>query len=106
VEEWLSIPVPALVEATLFESVTEQVQQNQQHARASQRGARYVLQGVLMCGCCGYANSGKPISASAGKQQARSYAYYRCIGAEAYRFGGVRLCWNKQLRTDLVDETV
>jgi hypothetical protein len=32
--------------------------------------------------------------------------YYRCIGPDAYRFGGVRLCWNKQLRTDLVDEAV
>jgi site-specific DNA recombinase len=28
------------------------------------------------------------------------------IGSDAYRFGGVRLCWNKQLRTDLVDEAV
>ena len=106
VEEWLSIPVPALVEATLFEAVTEQLQENQQHARASQRGARYLLQGLLICSCCGYAYYGKAISPSARKQQARSYAYYRCIGADAYRFGGVRLCWNQQLRTDLVDEAV
>ena len=106
VEEWLSIPVPALVEATLFEAVTEQLQENQQHARASRRGARYLLQGLLMCSCCGYAYYGKAISPSARKQQARSYAYYRCIGADAYRFGGVRLCWNQQLRTDLVDEAV
>src|SRR6266702_3393610 len=42
----------------------------------------------------------------ARKQHERSYAYYRCIGSDAYRFGGVRLCWNKQLRTDLVDEAV
>ncbi len=53
VEEWLSLPVPALVEATLFEAVTEQVREQQQHARASRRGARYLLQGVLMGGCCG-----------------------------------------------------
>ena len=106
VEEWLSIPVPALVEATLFEAVTEQLQENQQHARASRRGARYLLQGLLICSCCGYAYYGKAISPSARKQHARSYAYYRCIGADAYRFGGVRLCWNQQLRTDLVDEAV
>jgi len=53
VEEWLSIPVPALVDAALFEAVTEQVQENQQRARVSQRGARYLLQGLLVCGCCG-----------------------------------------------------
>jgi hypothetical protein len=31
------------------------------------------------------------------------YAYYRCTGSDAYRFGGQRLCWNKQVRTDLLD---
>jgi site-specific DNA recombinase len=106
VDEWLSIPVPALGDATLFDTVAEQLQENQQRARVSQRGARYLLQGLLVCGCCGYAYYGKPISSSAGKQHQRSYAYYRCIGADAYRFGGVRLCWNQQLRTDLVDEVV
>jgi site-specific DNA recombinase len=102
----MSIAVPALVDEALFETVAEQLQENRQRTRVSQRGARYLLQGLLVCGCCGYANSGKPISPSARKQQARSYAYYRCIGADAYRFGGVRVCWNKQLRTDLVDEAV
>jgi site-specific DNA recombinase len=55
-EEWLSIPVPALVPAVLFDTVAEQLQENQQHARVSQRGARYLLQGRLLCGCCGYAS--------------------------------------------------
>jgi site-specific DNA recombinase len=54
----------------------------------------------------GYAYYAKPISPSARKHHERAYAYYRCIGSDAYRFGGVRLCWNKQLRTDLVDEAV
>jgi site-specific DNA recombinase len=105
-EQWISIPVPALVDAALFETEASQLQENQQRARVQQRGARYLLQGLLVCSCCGYANSGKPISPSARKGHERSYAYYRCIGSDAYRFGGVRLCWNKQLRTDLVDEAV
>jgi site-specific DNA recombinase len=106
VEEWLSIAVPALVDKALFDTVAEQLQENQQRARVQERGAHYLLQGLLVCGCCGYAYYGKPISPSARKQQARSYAYYRCVGSDAYRFGGVRLCWNQQLRTDLVDEAV
>src|SRR5437763_1565032 len=105
-EKWMSIPVPALVDEAVFEAVQEQLQENQQRARIGQRGARYLLQGLLVCACCGYAYYGKPISPSARKQHERSYAYYRCIGSDAYRFGGVRLCWNKQLRTDLVDEAV
>lgn len=105
-EQWMSIPVPALVDAALFDAVAEQLQENRERARVPQRGARYLLQGLIVCTCCGYAYYGKAISPSGRKYHERSYAYYRCIGADAYRFGGVRLCWNKQLRTDLVDEAV
>jgi len=89
-----------------YVGVNKQLQENRQRARVSKRGARYLLQGLIVCACCGYAYYGKPISPSARKRHPRSYAYYRCIGSDAYRFGGVRLCWNKQLRTDLIDEAV
>src|SRR6266704_2209979 len=91
---------------TIFDAVQEQLQENRQRARVPQRGAKYLLQGLIVCACCGYAYYGKGISPSARKRHPRSYAYYRCIGSDAYRFGGVRLCWNKQLRTDLIDEAV
>ena len=105
-EQWMSIPVPALVDAALFDAVADQLQENRERARVPQRGAKYLLQGLIVCACCGYAYYGKGISPSGRKHHERSYAYYRCIGADAYRFGGVRLCWNKQLRTDLADEAV
>jgi site-specific DNA recombinase len=105
-DQWMSIPVPALVDVTLFDAVQEQLQENRKRARVPQRGARYLLQGLIVCRCCGYAYYGKAISPSARKGHPRAYAYYRCIGSDAYRFGGVRLCSNKQLRTDLVDEAV
>jgi site-specific DNA recombinase len=102
----MSIPVPALVDTDLFDAVAEQLQENRERARVPQRGAKYLLQGLIVCACCGYAYYGKPISPSGRKYHERSYAYYRCIGSDAYRFGGVRLCWNKQLRTDLVEQAV
>lgn len=105
-EEWISIPVPPLVEASLFESVQEQLEENRKRMRTSRRGARYLLQGLLVCGSCGYAFYGKPLSPSARKGHVREYAYYRCIGCDAYRFGGERICNNKQLRTDLLDLAV
>ena len=105
-EQWMRIPVPALVDAALFDAVQEQLQENRKRARIPQRGARYLLQGLIVCRCCGYAYYGKAISPSARKGHPRAYAYYRCIGSDAYRFGGVRICSNKQLRTDLVDEAV
>jgi site-specific DNA recombinase len=105
-EEWIFIPVPALIAAELFENVQEQLEENRLRARTGQRGARYLLQGLLVCGSCGYAYYGKQISPSGRKGHFRSYAYYHCIGADAYRFGGVRLCYNKQVRTDLLEMAV
>jgi site-specific DNA recombinase len=105
-EQWMSIPVPALVDAVLFDAVQEQLQENRKRARVPQRGAKYLLQGLIVCAHCGYAYYGKALSPSARKHHERSYAYYRCVGSDAYRFGGVRLCWNKQLRTDLLEQAV
>lgn len=105
-DEWITVPVPALVSAGLFAAVQDQLRENRRHARQSQRGARYLLQGLLCCAGCGYAFYGKAISPSAAKHHPRAYAYYRCLGADAYRFGGQRLCHNPQVRTDLLDEAV
>ena len=104
--EWLPIPVPALVDTGVFAAVQEQLQDNRRHARQSRRGARYLLQGLVQCQQCGYAFYGKPISRSAAKGKTRTYAYYRCLGTDAYRFGGERVCTNPQVRTDLLDLTV
>jgi site-specific DNA recombinase len=105
-EQWLSIPVPALVEESLFAAVAEQLAENRQHARQGQRGARYLLQGLICCQQCGYAYYGKALSPSARKGHARDYAYYRCLGSDAYRFGGERVCTNRQVRTDLLEQAV
>ena len=104
--EWLPIPVPALVDTGVFAAVQEQLQENRRHARQSRRGARYLLQGLVQCQQCGYAFYGKPISRTAAKGKTRTYAYYRCLGTDAYRFGGERVCTNPQVRTDLLDLTV
>ena len=104
--EWIAIPVPALIDAALFAAVQEQLQENRRRARQGQRGARYLLQGLVTCAQCGYSYYGKAISVSAAKGQPRAYAYYRCVGTDAYRFGGERVCANTQVRTDLLDAAV
>jgi len=105
-EDWLHIPVPSIVDAAVFNAVHEQLQQNRRHARLGLRGAKYLLQGLVCCAQCGYAYYGKAISPSARKHHPRHYAYYRCLGTDAYRFGGVRVCGNHQVRTDLLDVAV
>jgi len=82
-EEWMTIPVPALVEPEVFAAVQEQLQENKRHARQSSRGALSLLQGLLQCQHCGYAFYGKRLSPSARKGKPRAYAYDRCLGTDA-----------------------
>jgi site-specific DNA recombinase len=105
-EDWFAIPVPAIVDPEVFAAVQAQLQENRRHARQSPRGALYLLQGLVQCQHCGYAYYGKRISPSARKGKPRAYAYYRCLGTDAYRFGGERICQNTQVRTDLLEVAV
>ena len=104
--EQIPIPVPALIDEALFDTVQQQLIENKRQARQRKRGAKYLLQGLLVCKCCGYAYYGKPVSNRSAKGKRRNYAYYRCIGTDAYRFGGQRICHNKQVRTDRLEAAV
>jgi site-specific DNA recombinase len=104
-EGWINIPVPPIVSETLFVAVQEQLEENRKHARQRRRGAAYLLQGLTVCGHCHYAYYGKRVSPATSKGKHR-YAYYRCIGTDAYRFGGERICDNPQVRTSKLDELV
>lgn len=95
--DWILIPVPRIVSDELFASVQEQLAENRKVARQRRRGAAYLLQGLTVCKCCGYAFYGKSASSASTKGQRRRYAYYRCIGSDAHRFGGKRICENKQV---------
>ena len=105
-EDWISIAVPVIVPPEVFAAVQEQLEENRRHARQSSRGALYLLQGLLQCQHCGYAFYGKRLSPASRKGKPRAYAYYRCLGTDAHRFGGERICPNTQVRTDRLDLAV
>ena len=98
-EDWITLPVPALVEPAVCAAVQAQLQENKRHARQARRGALDLLQGWLHCQHCGYAFYGQRRSPSARKGQPRAYAYSRCLGTDAYRCGGERLGQHTQGRT-------
>jgi site-specific DNA recombinase len=103
-EAWSTIPVPALVESEVFAAVQAQWRANKRHARQpSRRGALYLRPGLLQCQHCGYAFYGKRLSPSARQGKPRAYASYRCLGTDAYRCGGARLCQHTPVQTALLD---
>ena len=82
-EDWLTIPVPALVEPEGCAALQAPWQEKKRHARQARRGALSLLQGLLQCPPCGYACYGKRLSPRARKGQPRADASYRCLGTDA-----------------------
>ena len=99
------IAVPGFVSEDLFGVVQAQLEENRQRRRDRPGRGKYLLQGLVVCKRCGYGCYGKPTSRASARGKV-PYAYYRCTGSDAYRFDGQRLCWNKQIRTDMLDAAV
>ena len=103
-QEWIRIPVPAIVEPEMFEMVQDQLRKNQRQSCLRPQGEKYLLQGLIVCKECGYAYSGvtqKSPAASAG-----GYTYYRCSGADRYRFVEQKVCSNPAVRADKLESAV
>jgi site-specific DNA recombinase len=96
--EHIRIAVPALVDAHLFDAVAERLEENRRRLRQRQRGARYLLSGLLVCADCRYAVCGQSSSGGRG--------YYRCVGRDPYRCGGQPVCQSRTQLADDLDATV
>jgi site-specific DNA recombinase len=99
-EEWIEIPVPALIAEETFARAQELLQENKAHARRRTIEPSLV-QGLVSCRECGYA-----LSRTSTRSSARKIYYYRCIGSDAWRRLGSPLCGNRPVRQDLLDQIV
>ncbi len=104
-KDWIYIPVPNIITKDLFDIVQEQLAENGKIARTREKGARYLLQGLVVCKSCHYAYYGSPVR-NKREEKIDQYAYYRCTGRDSYRFGGNKICDNKRIRTDVLEAAV
>jgi len=103
-EQWITIPVPALVEAALFEGAQAQLAENRRRNRRRAEGMRYLLQGLLVCQACGYAFCGRWQPSL--HAPAQGHHYYRCTGTEKNRFDGQRRCDARPILGERLDTAV
>ena len=103
-EEWIEVPVPAMVDPNVFEAAQAQLDENRRRKREQCRGPRWLLQGLTVCRRCGYAYYGK--TAPRSDHNPAKGGYYRCTGADAHRFGGTAVCDNLQVRSDHLERAV
>ncbi|MGI9304159.1 MAG: recombinase family protein [Gammaproteobacteria bacterium] len=99
-EEWIEIPVPALVNDTTFERAQELLEQNKNRSPRRTKEPT-LLQGILACSDCGYAYY--RTSTRTSKHQ---LYYYRCLGSDDYRYVNGRVCDNRPIQQDYLDDLV
>jgi site-specific DNA recombinase len=104
--DWIEIAVPALVDHAVFEAARAQLEENRKRKRHSQRRPRWLLQGLTVCRCCGYAYYAKGSALSPTDRSKGKRHYYRCIGADAHRFNGTIKCTNSTVRGDRLEQMV
>src|SRR5271168_1190714 len=100
-EEWIEIPVPALVTEDSFARAQELLHQNKIRSRR-RTIAPSIVQGLVSCAKCGYA-----FSRTSTQTSARKIHYYKCIGSDGWRKLGGPVCDNGRfVRQDLLDPIV
>ncbi len=100
-EDWLEIPVPALVAEDTWARAQRRLADNKRYAARNAKVAS-LLQGLTACSTCGYAYYRGHTTTTAGNK----IYYYRCLGSDNYRYENGRICDNKPVRADHLDTLV
>jgi site-specific DNA recombinase len=58
-EEWISIPVPRILDKDMWEMAQERLKTNQKFATRNNHRHSYLLRGLLVCGVCGHTLAGR-----------------------------------------------
>jgi site-specific DNA recombinase len=99
-EDWLEIPIPALVTEDTWGRVQRRLEDNKRFASRNSTNPS-LLQGICACSGCGYAYY-RTSTRTANKQ----IYYYPCLGSDDYRYEHGRICTNKPVRADYLDRLV
>jgi site-specific DNA recombinase len=99
-EEWIEIPVPALIAEETFARAQELLHENKVQSRR-RTITPSVVQGLVSCRKCGYA-----LSRTSTRSSARRIHYYRCLGSDGWRHLGGPVCKSRPVRQDLLDQIV
>ena len=99
-EQWIGLPVPALVSEEAFARAAEKLSENRRFASRNTKEPT-LLQGLLVCGQCGYA-----LYRTSTRTTRRQAKYYRCLGSDGYRHLKDPPCECRPIRVEDLDELV
>jgi site-specific DNA recombinase len=61
IEEWISIPIPSILEKDIWLMAQERLKTNRKFATRNNRRHRYLLRGLLVCAVCGHTLTGRAV---------------------------------------------
>jgi site-specific DNA recombinase len=98
-QEWITIPVPAIISQEIFDAVQQRLDRNKQMARRNNTAHNYLLRGLVSCGQCQLSCTGRMVKPG--------YDYYLCRG----RFDPLRAvkgerCTSRYVPAKRLDEIV
>lgn len=99
VEDWIAIPIPALITQDIFDQVQAKLVQNQQGSPRNNTHYEYLLRGLVSCGCC-------QLSATA-RSTPQGQQYYLCRGrTNALRAPAAQRCTARYTPAQQLDTLV
>jgi site-specific DNA recombinase len=98
--EGTEIPVPAVVSEETFARVAHRLADNKRFASRNSKMPS-LLQGMAACAACGYG-----YYRTTTRTTNKKIHYYRCLGSDNYRYEDGRVCANKPVRADYLDNVV
>jgi len=99
-EQWVQIPVPAIVSEETFQLAARRLADNRRFAARNTKVPSLLL-GLAACERCGYA-----YYRTSTRTATRTLYYYRCLGSDDYRYEHGRVCANLPVRADYLDQVV
>ena len=99
-QDWIEIPVPALVNEEVFALAEERLAHNKRYS-LRRTIEPTLLQGMLVCSQCGYA-----YYRTSTRTSKRKLYYYRCLGSDDYRYENGRVCNSRPIRQDYLDALI
>jgi site-specific DNA recombinase len=108
-EEWLEVPVPAIIDPILHELAQNKKLKNITNKQVGNQAYQYLLKTILKCGHCGRTWDATTYSGRVDKNTGKKMKYrcYRCPNLAPKRYGpGVEKCQSESLRAELLEDYI
>jgi site-specific DNA recombinase len=104
-EEWIRVPVPAIVDAGTWQAANDMLAKNKAMARRNAKEP-YLLTGLVKCATCGFSYTGVTNRTSHGKRREQPYRGYRCPNAHVRARHNRQDCDQGYIAAPVLDDAV